>query len=101
MRSFPAMPGTPLTPNATRLVLLGSGELGREVAVEAIRLGCEVLAVDRYPDAPAMQVAQRSAVVDMTDADALRALLLAERERPCAELHVVPEQRPCSSKHRR
>ena len=67
------MPGTPLTPNATRLVLLGSGELGREVAVEAIRLGCEVLAVDRYPDAPAMQVAQRSAVVDMTDADALRA----------------------------
>jgi phosphoribosylglycinamide formyltransferase 2 len=85
------MPGTPLAANATRLVLLGSGELGREVAIEAIRLGCEVLAVDRYPDAPAMQVAQRSAVVDMTDAAALRALLEAERARPCSALHVVPE----------
>ena len=85
------MIGTPLTPGAVRLVLLGSGELGREVALEAMRLGCEVLAVDRYAGAPAMQVAHRSEVIDMTDAEALRALLDAERERPCAALHVVPE----------
>lgn len=85
------MIGTPLTSGATRLVLLGSGELGREVAIEAMRLGCEVLAVDRYPGAPAMQIAHRSAVIDMTDPEALRALLQAERARPCAALHVVPE----------
>jgi phosphoribosylglycinamide formyltransferase 2 len=74
-----------------RLVLLGSGELGREVAIEAIRLGCEVLAVDRYDGAPAMLVAQRSEVCAMTDPDALRALLERERAKPCAELIVVPE----------
>ena len=84
-------PGPPLTDTAVRLVLLGSGELGREVAVEALRLGCEVLAVDRYAGAPAMQVAQRHAVIDMTDPDALRAVLQAERARPCAQLLVVPE----------
>jgi len=84
-------PGPPLTDTAVRIVLLGSGELGREVAIEALRLGCEVLAVDRYAGAPAMQVAQRHAVIDMTDAAALRALLEAERARPCSELLVVPE----------
>ncbi len=84
-------PGPPLTDTAVRLVLLGSGELGREVAIEALRLGCEVLAVDRYAGAPAMQVAQRHAVIDMTDPAALRALLCDERERPCAQLLVVPE----------
>ena len=84
-------PGPPLTDTAVRLVLLGSGELGREVALEAMRLGCEVLAVDRYAGAPAMQVAQRHAVIDMTDPNALRALLEAERARPCAQLLVVPE----------
>ncbi len=84
-------PGPPLTDTAVRIVLLGSGELGREVAIEALRLGCEVLAVDRYAGAPAMQVAQRHAVIDMTDPKALRALLQAERERPCAQLLVVPE----------
>lgn len=84
-------PGPPLTDSAVRIVLLGSGELGREVAIEAMRLGCEVLAVDRYAGAPAMQVAQRHAVIDMTDAAALRALLEAERARPCAQLLVVPE----------
>ena len=56
--------GTPLSGNATRLLLLGSGELGREVALEAIRLGLEVIAVDRYANAPAMQVAHRSHVID-------------------------------------
>ncbi len=84
-------PGPPLTDSAVRIVLLGSGELGREVAIEALRLGCEVLAVDRYPGAPAMHVAQRHAVIDMTDAAALRELLEAERARPCARLLVVPE----------
>jgi len=84
-------PGPPLTDTAVRIVLLGSGELGREVAIEALRLGCEVLAVDRYAGAPAMHVAQRHAVIDMTDAAALRALLQAERARPCAQLLVVPE----------
>ena len=67
--------GTPGTPSAVRLVLLGSGELGREVVLEAKRLGCEVVAVDRYAGAPAMQVADRAVVVDMTDPAALRAVL--------------------------
>jgi len=84
-------PGPPLTDTAVRIVLLGSGELGREVAIEAMRLGCEVLAVDRYARAPAMQVAHRHAVIDMTDPEALRTVLEAERARPCARLLVVPE----------
>ena len=84
-------PGPPLTDTAVRIVLLGSGELGREVAIEAMRLGCEVLAVDRYANAPAMQVAQRHVVIDMTDPAALRDVLEAERARPCARLLVVPE----------
>ncbi|MFZ8984580.1 MAG: formate-dependent phosphoribosylglycinamide formyltransferase [Steroidobacteraceae bacterium] len=78
--------GTPLTPHATRLMLLGSGELGKEVAIEAQRLGVEVIAVDRYPNAPAMQVAHRSHVIDMLDAAALRRLI--EQERPAL---IVPE----------
>ncbi len=84
-------PGPPLTDTAVRVVLLGSGELGREVAIEAMRLGCEVLAVDRYAGAPAQQVAQRHAVIDMTDPVALREVLEAECARPCARLLVVPE----------
>ncbi len=71
--------GTPLSPTAVRVMLLGSGELGKEVAIELQRLGCEVIAVDRYADAPAMQVAHRSHVIAMTDAKALRALVEAER----------------------
>jgi phosphoribosylglycinamide formyltransferase 2 len=71
--------GTPLTDSATRLLLLGSGELGKEVAIEAQRLGVEVIAVDRYPNAPAMQVAHRSHVIDMLDRQALRELIEAER----------------------
>ena len=71
--------GTPLSPTAVKVMLLGSGELGKEVAIELQRLGCEVIAVDRYPDAPAMQVAHRSHVIAMTDAAALRALVEAEK----------------------
>lgn len=78
--------GTPLKPGATRLLLLGSGELGKEVAIEAQRLGVEVVAVDRYADAPAMQVAHRSHVISMLDRDALRRVI--EQERPDL---VVPE----------
>ena len=59
--------GSPLGPHATRLLLLGSGELGKEVAIEAQRLGVEVIAVDRYANAPAMQVAHRSHVIGMLD----------------------------------
>jgi phosphoribosylglycinamide formyltransferase 2 len=71
--------GTPLSRSAIRVMLLGAGELGKEVAIELQRLGCEVIAVDRYTNAPAMQVAHRSHVIAMTDADALRALVEAER----------------------
>ena len=71
--------GTPLSPSAVRVMLLGSGELGKEVVIELQRLGCEVIAVDRYEGAPAMQVAHRAHVVAMTDAAALRALVEAER----------------------
>ena len=71
--------GTALCPSATRLMLLGSGELGKEVAIEAQRLGIEVIAVDRYANAPAMQVAHRSHVLDMLDGVALRALIEAEK----------------------
>ncbi len=78
--------GTPLSPSATRVLLLGSGELGKEVAIELQRLGVEVIAADRYADAPAMQVAHRSHVLDMLDPAALSALI--ERERPHL---VVPE----------
>lgn len=83
--------GPPLTPHATRLVLLGSGELGREVAIEAMRLGCEVVAVDRYPGAPAMQVAHRFHTCQMSDPDRLRIVLEQERARPHADLLIVPE----------
>ncbi len=78
--------GTPLSPTAVKVMLLGSGELGKEVAIELQRLGCEVIAVDRYPNAPAHQVAHRSHVIAMTDAAALRALV--ELERPHL---IVPE----------
>lgn len=78
--------GTPLSAFATRAVLLGAGELGKEVAIELQRFGVEVVAVDRYADAPAMQVAHRSHVIDMTDPVALRAVL--EQEQPQV---IVPE----------
>jgi phosphoribosylglycinamide formyltransferase 2 len=75
-----------LAKRATRLLLLGAGELGKEVAIEAQRLGIEVIAVDRYANAPAMQVAHRSHVINMLDAAALRAVI--EQERPH---FIVPE----------
>ena len=78
--------GTPLAPNATRVMLLGAGELGKEVVIALQRLGVEVIAVDRYADAPAHQVAHRTYVIDMTDAAALRRLVEAERPHL-----VVPE----------
>ena len=78
--------GTPLSDTATRVMLLGAGELGKEVAIELQRLGVEVIAVDRYPNAPAMQVAHRSHVIPMTDAQVLNGVILAE-----APHIIVPE----------
>jgi phosphoribosylglycinamide formyltransferase 2 len=78
--------GTAGTRSATKILLLGSGELGKEVALEAQRLGVEVIAVDRYPGAPAMQVAHRSHVISMLDGAALRAVIAAEKPD-----FVVPE----------
>ncbi len=71
--------GTPLTSGALRVLLLGSGELGKEVAIELQRFGIEVIAVDRYANAPAMQVAHRSHVISMLDAQALRRVVEAEQ----------------------
>jgi phosphoribosylglycinamide formyltransferase 2 len=78
--------GTPLSRSGTRLLLLGGGELGKEVAIEAQRLGLEVIAADRYANAPAMQVAHRAHVLNMLDPSALRELVL--REQPAL---IVPE----------
>jgi len=70
--------GTPLSPNATRVMLLGSGELGKEVIIALQRLGVEVIAVDRYENAPGHQIAHRSHFIDMTYSDAL--LILVRQE---------------------
>lgn len=78
--------GTPLSPSALRVMLLGAGELGKEVLIALQRLGVETIAVDRYADAPGQQVAHRAHVIDMSDAAALRALIVAERPH-----FVVPE----------
>lgn len=78
--------GTPFSSTATRVMLLGSGELGREVIIELKRLGCEVIAVDRYEHAPGMQVADRSHVISMLDGAALRRVI--ELEKPAL---IVPE----------
>ena len=80
MTALPALEfGTPGSPSAIRVLLLGSGELGKEVAIELQRFGCEVIAADRYADAPAMQVAHRSHVLNMLDGQALRDLIALER----------------------
>ena len=78
--------GTPLAPSGNRVMMLGSGELGKEVVIELQRFGCEVIAVDRYPNAPAMHVAHRSHVINMLDGAALAGVI--ERERPHL---IVPE----------
>jgi len=78
--------GTPLSPSATKVMLLGSGELGKEVIIALQRLGVEVIAVDRYENAPGHQVAHRAHVINMADAAALRALI--EKEKPHL---IVPE----------
>ena len=78
--------GTPFSATASRVLLCGSGELGKEVAIELQRLGCEVIAVDRYANAPAMQIADRSHVISMLDGDALRTVI--EQEKPD---YIVPE----------
>ena len=87
--------GTPKSATATKVVLCGSGELGKEFVIELQRYGVEVIALDKYPDAPAMQVAHRSYVVSMLDGDALREII--EKEKPD---YIVPEvecdsYRPC------
>jgi len=78
--------GTPLGASATKALLLGSGELGKELAIALQRFGVEVIAVDRYQHAPAMHVAHRSHVIDMTDGDAVKAVIAAERPH-----FIVPE----------
>jgi phosphoribosylglycinamide formyltransferase 2 len=78
--------GTPLSPTATRVLFCGGGELGKEVVIELQRLGVEVIVVDRYENAPAMQVAHRSHVISMLDGDALRRVI--ETEKPD---YIVPE----------
>lgn len=78
--------GTTLSPIGKKALLCGSGELGKEVAVELQRYGVEVVALDRYPDAPAMQVAHRSYVVSMLDGARLREIV--EREKPD---YIIPE----------
>ncbi len=78
--------GTPLSKTATKVLMLGSGELGKEVVIELQRLGVEVIAVDRYKNAPAMQVAHKSYVVSMLDGDAIREII--EKESPA---YIVPE----------
>lgn len=78
--------GTPLTASAIKVMMLGAGELGKEVTIEFQRFGVEVIAVDRYPNAPAMQLAHRSYTISMLDAEALRSLI--EKEKPD---YIVPE----------
>lgn len=82
----PSIIGTPLSPSATKVMLLGSGELGKEVIIALQRLGVETIAVDRYANAPGHQVAHRAHVINMADGQALRALV--EQEKPDI---IVPE----------
>ena len=78
--------GTPLSNSATKALLLGSGELGKELAIALQRYGVEVIAVDRYPNAPAHQVAHRSHVIDMIDAVAIKKLIAEEQPN-----FIIPE----------
>lgn len=78
--------GTPLSPSAIKVMMLGAGELGKEVVTALQRLGVEVIAVDRYKNAPAHQVAHKAIVIDMTDAEVLRSVIAAEQPH-----YIVPE----------
>lgn len=78
--------GTPFSPSATKVLLCGAGELGKEVAIEFQRLGCEVIALDRYDNAPAMQVADRSYTLSMLDGEALATII--KNEKPD---YIIPE----------
>jgi phosphoribosylglycinamide formyltransferase 2 len=78
--------GTPFSSSSTKVMLLGSGELGKEVAIELKRLGCEVIALDRYPNAPAMQIADKAYCLSMLDGEALEAIIRAENP-----AFIVPE----------
>lgn len=78
--------GTPFSPSATKVLLCGAGELGKEVAIEFQRLGCEVIALDRYENAPAMQVADRSYTLSMLDGDALENIIKSEKPD-----YIIPE----------
>ena len=78
--------GTPFTPSGKKALLCGSGELGKEVAIELQRYGVEVVALDKYPNAPAMQVAHRSYVLPMTDGERLRQVIEAEKPD-----YIIPE----------
>src|SRR5882672_9808015 len=78
--------GTPLKPSAIKVMLLGSGELGKEVVIEFQRYGVEVIAIDKYENAPAMQVAHRSQVISMLDGKALSDIIRKEKPH-----FVVPE----------
>lgn len=78
--------GTPFSSSAIKVVLLGAGELGKEVAIELKRLGCEVIALDRYPNAPAMQIADRSYCLSMLDGEALEKVIREEKPH-----YIVPE----------
>jgi phosphoribosylglycinamide formyltransferase 2 len=84
--------GTPLSSAATRVMLLGAGELGKEVVIELQRFGIEVIAVDRYPNAPAMQVAHRSHVINMLDGAALRAVIGRKAASGRAEIEAIATQ---------
>ena len=78
--------GTPFTPSGKKALLCGAGELGKEVAIELQRYGVEVVALDKYPNAPAMQVAHRSYVLPMTDGERLRQVIEAEKPD-----YIIPE----------
>ena len=97
--------GAPLKPGATRALFLGSGELGKEVVIELMRLGVEVIACDRYANAPAMQVAHRSHVFDMLDGARLRSIVEAEKPPEPSCNAGCPHPRPSRGlkkrKHRR
>ena len=99
---IPEAIGTPLTPTATKVLILGSGELGRELAISLQRLGAEVHAVDRYVGAPAHHVAHKAHVADMTSAEDIRALVKEVRpDFVVPEIEALATEEPVSYTHLR